>query len=531
MGLLTKTDFISYRECPNNIWVKRNMPAEYAKFPVSDFEQSLGVMGNEVEELARGMFPAGKLVKGRDKTAEELTKKLLQERTPVIFQALFTTDSYLPATDVLKWNAEAGAYDLYEIKMSSTREDEEEEDEDGKPKRVNRKKELQYEYDLAFQANVLEACGQRVNKKYLVRLNKEYVRMGELDYTPGQLFILEDKTEAVEKLMPTALVEMEQAYTFLSNPKQPAGPCPCYYKGRSSHCTAFEYLNPEVPAYSVHDINRIGNSKKYLKELLDEGILTLDKVPIDDRLIPKKSKDEDKPSKPRKLNQIKTHQTQEPIIDLPSLKAELNSLTFPLYFLDYETYPTAIPSWTGYHPYQHIVFQYSLHVLRSEDAVPEHYECLILEGDPAEKIVESLRKHIGDTGSVISWYKKFENSRNRELARCVPLQSGFLNDITARMYDLMDIVENQYYIHPGFKGSSSIKKVLPALSNLSYKDLGVQSGTDAIDAYRQISKGELTGGALETKKKEMLEYCKRDTEAMYVLWKFFHDLANGSKKI
>ena len=106
-NLLTKTDFILYKECPNNVWVKRHKPEEYAKFEVSDFEKSLAVMGNEVEELARGMFPAGYLVERRSEGAQELTQKLIAERTPVIFQAVFTTDRYFAATDVLKWNNSA----------------------------------------------------------------------------------------------------------------------------------------------------------------------------------------------------------------------------------------------------------------------------------------------------------------------------------------------------------------------------------------------------------------------------------------
>ena len=133
-----------------------------------------------------------------------------------------------------------------------------------------------------------------------------------------------------------------------------------------------------------------------------------------------------------------------------------------------------------------------------------------------------MRSHIGDSGSIISWYKKFENSRNRELARLVPLQFEFLHGLINRTYDLMDIVENQFYVHHGFKGSSSIKKVQPVLApDFSYKTLGVQSGTDAIEAYRQLSVGELTGESAEEKKRQMLEYCKNDTEVMYVLWKFF----------
>ena len=54
--LLTKTDFILYRECPQNVWVKWHKPDEYNKFEISDFEKSLGVMGNEVETLSRGLF-------------------------------------------------------------------------------------------------------------------------------------------------------------------------------------------------------------------------------------------------------------------------------------------------------------------------------------------------------------------------------------------------------------------------------------------------------------------------------------------
>lgn len=381
MKPLTKTDFILYRECPNNVWVKLHKPEEYAKFEVSDFEKSLAVMGNEVEELARGMFPSGILVGGRGEEAQKFTKKLLAERTPVIFQAVFTTDKYLAATDVLKWNEEANAYDLYEIKMSSTFDDEEDEDEEGKPKKVKKGEE---------------------------------------------------------------------------------------------------------------------------------------------------------PSKPRKLNQVRVHKSQEPIVDFGAIKAELNSLTFPLYFLDYETCPTAIPLFDGYHPYQHIVFQYSLHVLKDKDAELEHFEFLSLEGDPAERIVESLRSRIGDTGSVISWYKKFEISRNRELANLVPLQFSFLHGVIDRTYDLMDIVDNQYYVHQGFKGSASIKKVLPAIKEvlklptdtLSYENLAVRNGTDAIEAYKQITTVEMSEQAIEEKKKQMLEYCKLDTEAMYVLWRFFYGLVH-----
>ncbi len=547
MKPLTKTDFILYRNCPHNVWVKIHEPSQYSKFEISDFEKSLAVMGNEVEEIARGMFPDGYLVEKRSDGAQDLTKKLVAQKTAIIFQAVFATEKYLAATDILVWNTSANAYDMYEIKMSSTtagEESEESEIEDEKPEKSAPKKsssrELQFEYDLAFQANVFEMCGVKVNNKYLIRLNKKYKKAGDLDFSENQLFVTEDKTETIDTLMPRVLIEMEEAHEFLSPAEMPTHPCPCYYRGRSSHCTAFSYINKDVPEYSVHDINRIGNSKKLLKELLDEGILHIEKVREDQLPKIKEAKEGQKQSKPRKQNQVAVHKSKEPIRDIYAIKAELSSLQFPLYFLDYETYPHAIPFFDGYHPYQHIVFQYSLHVLTEDDfkngREPKHFECLILDGDPAERLVESLRANIGNTGSIISWYKKFENSRNRELAELVPLHFEFLHNVIARTYDLMDIVDNQYYVHHGFKGSSSIKKVLPVIKDLlalpknvlDYNMLAVKSGTDAIEAYRKILKGEIVGSAVEKKKQEMLEYCKLDTEAMYIIWKFFTNLVAQS---
>ncbi|MBA4320405.1 MAG: hypothetical protein C0412_18560, partial [Flavobacterium sp.] len=574
-----------YRECPNNVWTKWHKPEEYKKFPVSEFEQSLGEMGNLVEEVARMLFPDGYLIKKRSKGAQELTKKLMGEHTPIIFQAVFSTadittetpsDSDLPpnhspnlandsgkflaASDVLKWNAEAKAYDLYEIKMSSA----EGEDDDGEfinkninidtntdtdinknhspkmangeQKKVDKKRELQFEYDLAFQTNVAKMCGVNFNKKYLIRLNKKYVRSGELDYK--KLFEITDKTEMLnDTFLSVAKTEMESAYEYLSQTSLAVSHCPCYYKGRSSHCTTFSISNPDVPAYSVHDLNRIGNSKKYLGELLAEGIINIEDVPEDDRLKPKQPKtpkrllssgqEGGEPPKPKKLNQVRVYKTKKPIVDIASIKSELDSLKYPLYFLDYETYPTAIPPFSGYHPYQHIVFQYSLHILKSRNAELEHKECLILEGNPAEKIVESLRTNIGDTGSIISWYKSFENSRNKELANLVPSQYDFLHNVINRTYDLMDIVDKQYYVHHGFKGSSSIKKIQPVIApDFSYKELNIQNGTAAIEAYRQISSGELKGKEVDEKRTQMLKYCEYDTLIMYVIWKFFTDLVD-----
>lgn len=526
MKRLTKTDFISYKECEKNVWIKWHKPEEYKKFPVSEFEQALGLVGEDVEKEARKLFPGGILIPDRSEKSVELTKELISKHTPVIFQAVFTTNKFLAATDVLQWNDKANTYDIYEIKMSSTGE------EGSENEKFDSKKEKQYEYDLAFQTNVAKLCGINFNKKYLLRLNNEYVRHGYLDYK--KLFQETDKTEILDDtFLSVVSTEMNSAFEYLSQDEEPKGHCRCYFeRGRSGHCTTFSLSNPDVPAYSVHDLNRIGNSKKLLGELLNEGIVAISDISeSDERLIPKKTKGGE-PGKPKKLNQVKVYRTGEPIIDIESIEIELNSLKYPLYFLDYETYPTAIPPFNGYHPYQHIVFQYSLHIVRSKDAPLEHKECLIFEGDPAEKIVKSLRENIGDTGTIVSWYKAFENARNRELAEMLPEYAEFLHSVVERTYDLMDIVDKQYYVHPGFKGSSSIKKIQPIIApKFAYKELDVKNGTDAIEGYRQATSGKFSPQELEEKRRQMLTYCAYDTEVMVEIWRFFRNLVDSSRHL
>lgn len=488
------------------------MPEIHGRYQPSEFEQQLAEWGNEVEAEARNLFPGGFMVERRSAGARELTAKLIAEKTPVIYQAVFATEQYLAATDVIVWNEKAGAYDLFEIKMSST---DEEEREDGTFRR-DKQKEEQYANDLAFQCNVVEACGIRLNQKYLVRLNRSYVRDGDLDYS--QLFIREDMTEYMRQFQPIVALSMNQAYEYVAQEKEPEGMCKCIYRGRSKHCTTFAYNNPHVPEYSVHDLNRIGSSKRQLRELVDAGILHIEHVPLDETLRKKE----------KKYNQVIVHKTGEPLIDVDAIRDELGKLEFPLYFLDYETMPMPIPPYSGYRPYQHIVYQYSLHVLPAPDAELQHFGDIVLGGDPSEKIAEQLRTHIGDKGAIIVWSKRFENSRNKELARLAPQYQRFFESVIARTYDLMDIVENQLYVHPGFHGRASIKKVLPVLvPEMSHEKLAIGNGSDWMAGYLKLTDGTLQGSYAEQMRNDLLEYCKYDTRAMVEIWRRFYDVANS----
>ncbi len=217
--------------------------------PLSAFDLGLIETGNDVDALARDLFPGGVEV-GRGQI--ERTRQLVESRSPILYQPAFETERFSTACDLLVFNASTAVYDLYEVKASTNGDDK------------AAKNEL-YTDDIAFQANVLGECNVPLRALRLVRLNSDYVRGDELDIR--SLFSVEDFTVRVKDMQAQITKRMNGAFEFLSRPHQPSGPCDCLYKGRSAHCTTFQVSNPDVPSYSVHDISRIGSSKKKLTDL------------------------------------------------------------------------------------------------------------------------------------------------------------------------------------------------------------------------------------------------------------------------
>lgn len=495
--ILSKTDYILYRECPKNVWIKIHKPEIYPSLDsLSDFEKAIIETGNEVELIARKLFPAGILIEGRGLRAEKETEKLISQKAKILFQPVFSKNGFFAAIDVLEFNPDDETYSIYEIKSTSD---------------IDKKSHY---HDLAFQVNLLLMSGLKIKKARIIHLNSEYVRRGELNV--NKLFKIQEATEEVNVIKESVAAEMEIALKYVSQIKEPSGFCDCIYKGRSNHCSTFRYSNPQIPEYGVHDIARIGNSKAKLQELVGIGVFRLDDIPdnIEFSTVQK--------------NQIDAYRLGEILVNKNKIQEELNSLVYPLYFLDYETFPAPIPRFDGFSPYQQIPFQYSLHTLGSQNGDIEHKEFLFSENsDPSPFFVESLKKNIGEKGSVIVWNKKFECKINNEMAKRISSEKSFVDLINNRVYDLMEVFSGQHYVHKDFKGRSSIKNILPVLvPSLSYKSLEIREGGTASQKWNEIF-CEIAG---ENEKKKIIadlkSYCRMDTLAMYEIWRHLISLIN-----
>jgi hypothetical protein len=493
--MISKTDYILYRECAKDAWLRIHMRDLYYSKQLSAFAEALIETGNEVELVARQLFPDGVLVEGRDDKAQAETKKLVEQRVPTVFQAVFSQDGYFAATDILQRDVASKSFVLSEVKATSEA------------------KEKEHFPDLAFQVNLLRRCGLNISRIQLFHLNSEYVRSGDLNL--HELFEIEDVTEPVSAMLEEVAADMEQAKQYLSATDEPAGACTCVYKGRSKHCTMFAYINPDVPEYGIHDIARICVSKKKLEDLVDTGVYLLDDIPEDFQLTD------------IQRNQVDVHKLGRPLVQQGAIQAEFAKLVFPLYFLDYETYPCAIPRFDGFSPYQQIPFQFSLHVVEAPDSEPLHKEFLYTgSGDPSSEFLAALSSAIGAVGSVLVWNKSFECGINSHLATRIADGRAFLEDVNSRVFDLEEIFTKQLHVHPGFKGKTSIKNVLPVLApDLSYKVLEIQEGGTASQEWNKIATGDLSAAKKQRIAANLLTYCQLDTYAMFAIWKHLHELA------
>ncbi len=488
---LTKTEFKKYLICPESFWLEKKKPEEFKGGEMTDFLKKLIQDGYDVEEKVRELFPSGVLI---DEIGDDVLVKKTQEALKnkgIIFQATFKTEEGLfVMVDILKFNDETQKWDLYEVKSSS-----------------EIKTDLAHNHikDICFQKITLERASIEVGNSYIVHLNRDYVRKGDLDLS--KLFIFAEVSEQINEVYPEVSFHIEKALDLLKEDDLKITSCSCLYKSAGQRCDSFSYFNPQVPEYSTAHILR----GKKLMELIDNNIFDPKDIPDDFKL-----------TDPQRLK-VNLQKIGVEQINIENIRDTLSDLQYPLYFLDYETLLKPIPQLDGYNPNQQIVFQYSLHILE-KDGKLKHFEYLADDLETStEGLVESLKQNIGNIGTVIVWHQTFEKGRNDELGKLHPKFKGFFEDINRRIFDLKIIFQKDY-LDPRFYGSASIKKVLPVLiPELSYKDLDVQDGTMAMSAWEELL-GEKDVNRKKKIRENLLKYCELDTEAMLKIFELIREL-------
>ena len=209
-------------------------------------------------------------------------------------------------------------------------------------------------------------------------------------------------------------------------------------------------------------------------------------------------------------------------INKPELEKFLGKITYPLYFLDFETIQPVIPEFIGTRPYAQIPFQYSLHYIEEEGGELKHKEYLAESGkDPRRAVAERLCEDIPMNVCTLAYYKAFECTRIKELAETFPDLAEHLYNIRDHIVDLLVPFQSGFYYNRAMGGSFSIKSVLPAIfpddPSLNYHNLeGVHNGGEAMTIFPKIK--DMPPEEQQRARHNLLEYCKLDTLAMVKVW-------------
>ena len=478
---LSKSLYVRGLQCEKSLWLKKKKP-EVLQAP-DDGAQAIFDTGTSVGELACELFSGGERIEytGDFNAQMAKTKELIERGTKVIYEATFCFDGILVMVDIL-CVCEDGLT-INEVKSSTS------------------VKEV-YIDDASIQHYVISSLGHKVSAVNIIHIDNTYVRGEKLELE--KLFHIEDMTEQIvqkQAQIPQILNKFEEILSIDVEPDIDIGPhCSDPY-----HCDAWEYCWCEqrgIPEYSVFNISRLRNDKKF--DLYKNGVVKFEDI-----------KELDKFNASQQI-QIRSELSQEEIIDKEAIKEFLDTLSYPLYHLDFETFQQAVPEFIGLRPYEQIPFQFSIHKDDGKGNL-EHFEFLAEVGaDPRYELALNLIKFIPQDACVLAYNMSFEKGVIRRLAANYPKISNELMAIHDNIKDLMAPFASKSYYHPKMRGSYSIKYVLPALVpefESAYKDLNlIHHGGEAMQAYENMTR--MSADEREAYKRALLAYCKLDTLAM-----------------
>jgi hypothetical protein len=512
---LTKRLFLATTRCPRKGWLLRNRTTE----PVLSLGEQFRIeQGLEIGERARKLFPEGTLVEQKaTEAAAKQTQELLKDPgVKTIFEATFLYNDYAAKADILLRRGEA--WEMIEVKSGTAKKII---GKNGTVKNPATNRDLSDLIDdLAYTALISGKNGLDPVKIQLMLVAEKF----QLGMAPKSLFETFDVTREVRDRAAASGGQLEPVADVLDGPGEPA----FRLTGDCRKCEFFAHCIPLPEECSIFDIPRL--QERQLLDLHGSGIVRIADMP------------EDYPLTDTQIVPVRCMRTGTVIVD-DGLGTELGTIRWPAHYLDFETTQTAYPLYGNVYPYEKIATQYSVHTCSACGTVIRHREYL---ADPArdcrQELAEQLIRDLDGNGSVLS-YSSYEEQVIRGLMERYPGLKDPLTAILGRIVDLLTCTK--CVSHPGFRGSNSIKDVLPVLvPGMTYEGMAIANGEDASVTFAYMARGESGGpsGPRDEKKpsaflrvfspeecartrQEMLRYCGQDTLAMVKIHEAFGRLA------
>ena len=481
---LSKSQYVKGAQCGLNLWYSRNR--KDLTLPADTGQQAMFDAGNEVGDWAKRYFPGGVEVRADyyDSAAgAEATAAFISAGHEVIFEgtAIHPGDGSHSRIDILRKTPDTDGWDLIEVKGSTGVKD-------------------YHLDDMAFQYRAFAGAGYKIKRCFMMLIDNQYVRQGAVD--PQRLFKLEDITRVVLGKQ----AEVERTATALSGvldaseePQIKIG-TRCF---RPFECGYIHHCWRDIPDYSIYNVYDAKKAEEMVENL---GSYEVSSIPVEKLPNGVKGKD------------VRSYISGDVYVEPENIRQFLMGLRYPLYYLDYETIGPAVPAFDRTRPFQTVPFQFSLHIEDRPGAELRHFEFLHRERtDPRPALTEALIRLCGSEGSIVTYNQAFEQGVNEDLMRDYPAYATTISAINARMVDLLIPFRKRWLYHPSQHSSASIKKVLPAFTNLSYDGLGIGNGMEASNQYAAFVQNDLPPEERAALWKNLTDYCGLDTIAMKAL--------------
>lgn len=470
---LSKSKLMRGYQCRKALYLTVHRPE--LEPPITPEQRALFEQGNAIGARAHRFFPDGVLVNApifkADLAAKE-TRALLDAGHQTLFEATFLHQGIVVRVDIL--HKLGDGWVVIEVKSST---------------RVK----AEHLLDVATQWEACTSAGLDVVAAEVMFVNKHSEGPDLDDY-----FHRKDVTKLVAVLLPPLRDRIADVKRVLERPEPPDTPI-------GPHCVE-PYDCPfkplcwrALPKPSVFDLPGLWDERW---RLLDEGHVS----PLAPTFPPLEGVDA------RRLEALRTGKRW---IDRDAIRAAVAGWGWPRYYLDFETIGSAMPEFLGARPYEQIPFQFSCLVQEGPGAPLR--EAAYLHGDrhdPRPGIVGPLVEALGDQGPIVAYNAKFEAKCLETLARFSASHADRLRAAAARLVDPLPILRAAVY-DPKFGPSFSIKSVAPALlGSRSYGELAVKDGLEAQRAYRSSIDDRTAPARREQLRRDLLEYCRKDTEEM-----------------
>ena len=530
---LTKSIFKVGLECPRKLYY-HNKPDEYLNGKEEDpFLAALARGGYQVGALAILKYVSGVEIKtSNHEESLQQTKEYFQNTNAVLFEAAFAANSFFVRSDIA---IKAGdSLRIIEVKSKSTDSDDENEfvsprnSKPGRPKLYANW--VPYLYDLAFQVYVARlnypnlkvsaslmlldkttTCSEDgLHQMFRIKRNGKYKEviltkkpdatfkghqiLKEIDLTELINDIIDGK-EASEFHIGGTFAERSAKLkeVYLQNERYPSSACvgvhckKCEFRGAHEDLKSgfdecwIEFANIQAASSKFMSFD-LWNYKGAEKALDNKKFLLSD---LDESDIGKAG-----PTSERQLLQINLHNAKDkrPFLDLDGLRTEIESWSWPLHFIDFETCTPAIPFLKGFAPYSEVAFQFSHHTMQRDGAIEHASEFIDLRSGtfPTFDFLRHLKQQLENDKGTIFRYSSHENSVLNRATFLLGRSSepdkdeliSFFKTITAKkasqkkgdylwkgernMVDLLELVK-KHYLSPVMGSSNSLKYVLPAI--------------------------------------------------------------------